>query len=222
MNGLVLNEFPVGLVGGSEIKPSILSKIAQHCNKFVAADGGADSLMGWDFNTALVIGDMDSISDTARAEFADVLLEVAEQETTDFDKALRHIASPLVLAAGVSGGRLDHELAALNCLARHPSRPCLIVGPETITCLLPPRFEIDLPAGSDLSLFPLGEVEVVSQGLKWPTEGLMFSPLERVGTSNRVTGPVRLSTSAPAMLLILPFTALDAAVAALLAAPRWP
>ena len=65
---------------------------------------------------------MDSISDGRRAGLQGVLHRIAEQETTDFDKVLRSVAAPLAIAVGFSGGRLDHELAVLNCLLTRPDR----------------------------------------------------------------------------------------------------
>ena len=66
-----------------------------------------------------VIGDLDSISEAGRAAIPPGRLHrVAEQETTDFEKALRHIAAPFVLGVGFAGTRIDHLLAALTTLVR--------------------------------------------------------------------------------------------------------
>jgi thiamine pyrophosphokinase len=73
-----------------------------------------------------------------------------------------------------------------------------------------------------VSLLPLAPVTGGSAGLRWPIEGLSFDPLGRVGASNVATGPVSLRMDGPGMLVVLPREALDAAVAALLAAPPTP
>ena len=39
---------------------------------------------------------------------------LVDQDTTDFDKALRHIKAPVVIGAGFSGARTDHALAAFT------------------------------------------------------------------------------------------------------------
>jgi thiamine pyrophosphokinase len=159
-----------------------------------------------------VIGDMDSLSATARARLADRLFPIAEQDTTDFDKALRLIAAPFVLGLGFAGARADHGLAVLNTLARHPDRRCFIIGARDVIFLCPPEIRLDLPRGTRLSLFPMGPVQGDSEGLRWPLSGLDFAPDGMIGTSNEVSGPVRLRMHAPKMLVILPVRYLQAAL----------
>jgi thiamine pyrophosphokinase len=172
---------------------------------------------------AAVIGDMDSLSAAAATAFADCLHPIAEQETTDFDKTLRHIAAPLVIAIGVTGGRFDHELAVMHTLVRRADRRCIVMGAESLTFVCPPDLALDLDPGMVLSLFPMGPVGVASDGLRWPTAGLAFAPDRLIGTSNEVTGPVRLMADGPRMLVILPRRTLGMAVKALMSAPGgWP
>ena len=220
----VVRPSPITLVGGANLRRTDLTVALSLAPTLVAADGGADALLAAGAVPAAVIGDMDSLGAGARAAFADVLIEVAEQDSTDFDKALRHISAPLVLALGFSGGRLDHELAALHGLLRHPDRRCVVIGAESLTFLCPPEVSLDLGPGTVVSLFPMAPVAVCSEGLRWPTDGIAFAPDTRIGTSNAATGgPVRLGADAPAMLVILPKALLPQVVAALAAAPAvWP
>jgi thiamine pyrophosphokinase len=78
--------------------------------------------------------------------------------------------------------------------------------------LAPLQMELHLPVGSRLSLFPMGRVEGESEGLRWPLQGISFAPDGMIGTSNEVSGPVRLRFSARRMLVILPRTAMAAAL----------
>ncbi len=223
MMSIVHAQAPVTLVGGAELRPDDLTTALSRAPMLVAADGGADAVLAARLRPDAVIGDMDSIGRPARAAFADLLHTIAEQESTDFDKALRHIAAPLVLAVGVTGGRFDHELAVMHVLMRHADRPCIVIGAETVVFLCPPALTLAMAPGALVSLFPLAPVRVSSQGLRWPTDGLLFAPGHTIGTSNAATGPVHLAADAPAMLVILARTALDTAMAALATAPaRWP
>ena len=221
---IVSSDQPVTIIGGAEVRPEDLSVALKCAPKVVAADGGANGLAALGVEPVAVIGDLDSLTEAARARFADRLHLIEEQETVDFDKALQHTAAPLVVALGVTGGRLDHQLAALNVLARHPHRACAILGGGSVICLCPPRIEIDLAPGADLSLFPLAEVRIRSEGLDWPTDHLIFRPDGRVGTSNRASGRAVLRADRPGMLLILPDSAAAPLFTALLApgAARWP
>ena len=212
---------PVTLLGGADVSEVVLNTTLSLAPTLVAVDGGANALVGGARRPHAVIGDFDSLSDEARAEFSDLLHEVSEQETTDFDKALRNVDAPLVIALGVSGGRIDHELAGLNVLVRNPDRPCIALGGETLTFLCPPGIRLSLAGGALVSLFPMAETRVRSSGLRWGTDGLILSPGGRVGTSNMATGPVTLEPDGPGLLVILEANALNDAAEALLRAPRW-
>ena len=218
---VVRSAAPVTLVGGGRLGADDLALARAHGPEVVAVDGGAGAVLAAGLRPLAVVGDMDGLTAEAAAAFADRLHPIAEQETTDFDKALRSVAAPLCLAVGFSGGRFDHELAVLSTLLRHAGRPCVVVGAESVTFLCPPVFEIAAEVGSVFSLFPLVPVAVESAGLRWPTGGIDFRPDGMIGTSNAVTGPVRLCASAPGMLVILPRAALGRVVAALVAGPRW-
>lgn len=218
---LIASDDPVTLVGGGRLGRDDLALARSVAPHVVAVDGGAGAVLAARLMPLAVIGDMDSLSDAAKAAFADRLRPITEQETTDFDKALRSTLAPLCIAVGFSGGRFDHELAVLSALLRHPDRPCIVVGAESLTFQCPPRIALTLAAGSVFSLFPLRPVRVASEGLRWSTRGLDFRPDGLIGTSNAVTGPVALDAEGPGMLVILPRTTLAVVTQALRAAPRW-
>ena len=206
----------VTLLGGAPVSRSVLRESLALGATVVAADSGADLALAAGVTPAAVIGDLDSLSDAARARIpADRLHRIAEQDSTDFDKALRHVAAPLVLAVGFTGQRLDHELAVYNALVRHADRAAIVVGSADICFHCPPRLRLDLAPGTRVSLFPMAELRGEGRGLRWPVDGIAFAPWGRVGTSNAATGPVEMGFGGPGMLVILPRAALRPAVRAL-------
>jgi thiamine pyrophosphokinase len=211
----------VTLVGGAPVSAALFRISQQRAPMVVAADGGANRCFARGVRPEAVIGDMDSISDAARAAVgANRLHPIPEQDTTDFDKALRSIDCPFVIALGFIGARVDHGLAVLTTLVRQ-ARPCVLLGPQDVVFHLPRRLHLDLRPGDRFSLFPLAPVTGRSTGLDWPIDGLNFAPDARVGTSNRVsTGPVALDVSGPGMLCILPRARLDQVLIALTGAAR--
>ncbi len=218
---IVHSDVAVTLLGGGVLGDGDMQVALARASRLVAADGGADRALAEGLTPEAIIGDMDGIG-AAADRFADRMHRIAEQDSTDFEKALRNIDAPLVLAVGFTGGRTDHELAVFHVLQRHPDRRCLIIGSESITFLCPPSLTLDLEVGMPFSLFPLGAVSVESEGLRWPTRGIDFGPDRRIGTSNEVVGPVALRAEAPLMLVILPRSALDTAIAALTdTTPHW-
>jgi len=218
---IVQSKTGVTLVGGGAFAPGLLAHALQFAPRLVAADGGADRALSAGHEPEAVIGDMDSLSASGRERLGEGRLHrIAEQETTDFDKALRSIHAPFVLAVGFTGARMDHTLGMFDVLLRHRDRRCLTLGESDLCFLCPTELTLSLDPGTRLSLFPMGEVRGTSTGLRWPIGGIDFAPGGRTGLSNEARGPeVRLSFSAPRMLLIVPLTALEPAIAALRGAP---
>lgn len=209
---IVESETGVTLIAGGPVLARDFRAALGRAPMVVAADGGADRALALGVRPAAVIGDMDSISLQARGALADVLHPVPEQESTDFDKALRHIAAPFVLGLGCLGGRVDHELAVLSVLVRRSDVRCVLIGREDVVFAAPPVLDIAMQAGDRFSLFPMAEVTGRSAGLEWPIGGLQFAPDVRGGTSNRATGPVRLEMDGAGMLVIVPRARLGVAL----------
>lgn len=216
----VQSDGPVTLLGGAPLETILLRRALALAPVLVAADGGAGRALKAGLTPAAVIGDLDSLdpADRARLDPATVH-EVAEQETTDFQKALDGIDAPLVLAVGFTGARLDHELAAYNALVRQPAGRVVVLGEDDLCFHAPRDFAVDLAPGTRVSLFPLAPVTGRSEGLEWPLDGLRFAPDGRVGTSNRAAaGRVAWRLDGPGMLAILPRDCLNSVARALLAA----
>jgi thiamine pyrophosphokinase len=206
----------VTLIGGGRVDHDDLDLALSHAPVLVAADGGAAAALRAGHDLAAVIGDFDSLRAEDKALIPpDRLFPVLEQDTTDFDKALRRISAPLVLAVGFLGDRMDHQLAALNTLVRHADRPCVLIGPTEVIFHVPPDLNVALKPGDTVSLFPMADVTGRSEGLEWPIQGLTLTPGGRIGTSNRALGPVRLDLDRPGLLMIAPRGALGAVIRAI-------
>lgn len=198
------SDSPVTLIGGAPLVPADLQAALALAPTVVAADRGADHALAQGVMPQAVWGDFDSISAQARATIpARNLHRIAEQDSTDFEKCLSRLETPLVLAVGFSGARQDHFLATLSSLARRIGPPCILIAGDDVITLCPERIALDLPQATRLSLFPMGPARGRSCGLRWPIDGLEMAPGGRIGTSNQTTGPVALSIEGP-MLLILP------------------
>lgn len=218
------SDVAVTLVGGGTLDAATLARALAHAPGLVAADGGADAALALGHLPDLAVGDFDSISTAARDRLGPARLHHdPDQDTTDFDKVLKAVRAPVLLAVGFAGARLDHTLAAMSTLARHPDRRVVIDTGHDLCLLCPPRLEIDLEAGSRVSLFPMAPVRCASEGLVWPTEGLLLAPDGRIGTSNAARGgQVVLAPEGPSILLMLPVGALEALLKAISRAPLWP
>lgn len=222
---IVRSDWPIGLFGGGEIGPGDLDLALSRVRLAVAADGGAAGLIDSGRVPDAVIGDFDSLSSRHRAQVpAERLFPIREQDSTDFDKALRNIRAPVVLGVGFLGGRLDHQLAVFNAMVRWPDRPCILLGSQEVVFHAPPRVTLQIPPGDTVSLFPFRRVTGRSQGLEWPIDGLVLEPDGRVGTSNRALSDVTLTVDGPGLIVMVPRGALDQVMQAFASGQtgRWP
>jgi thiamine pyrophosphokinase len=198
---------PVTLVGAGPVPPRQLAAALALAPEAIAADGGGAVALPDGHRFRAAIGDMDSLEVAAALRAAGTAVHaIGEQETTDLEKCLYSVEAPLFLGVGFLGGRLDHELAAMNALVKHAHRAVVLVGEADVCFLCPPELVLNLPAGTRMSFFPLAPVRGrISEGLRWPVTGLAFSPEGRIGTSNAALGgPVRVGFDAPRVIAVLP------------------
>lgn len=213
-----IGDTPQTFVGGAPVTTHILEIALTHAPRLVAVDGGADVVLAAKRTPDLVVGDMDSISDAARQAFAQWLMPIAEQDSTDFAKALRSSPARLTIAVGFMGARVDHFLSVLTEMARTRASVVLL-GEEECICVLPPELVLDLEVGTRVSLWPLGPASGTSTGLRWPIDGIAFGPSTRTGTSNVADGPVTLKVEGD-MVLLLPAAELPKLLSGMQSDPR--
>lgn len=208
---------PVVLVGGGPFDWAAFAAARAHGEAVVCADGGVDRFDGdpegaAGARPAAVIGDLDSARSLARWRAPGsgcAVVEIAEQDTTDFEKCLYATAAPAYLGVGFLGGRLDHALAALHAMLRRPEKRVVLIGEADAVCLAPPAWRCRVGAGRRVSVHPLARVRCrASRGLRWPLDRLELEIGRAVSASNEAAEDwVELSLEGPA-LLILPRAAL--------------
>lgn len=206
---------PVAVIGGAKVDREVLKILQTLTDSFVAADGGANVLQGAGVQPIRVFGDLDSISDEARQEFAPHLVHIAEQDTTDLEKVVARVRAPVLVGAGFLGGRLDHTFAALNVLVRHPQVPLVLV--DVVDCCFACPSEglsLALPIGTPIAILPMGEAVVTTRGLAWDMDQAALRPAGMVSSSNRTAAAeVSIAVDGPA-IITLPFAHLPDAIAA--------
>jgi thiamine pyrophosphokinase len=226
MKRIVHSLAPITMVGGGVVGPQDLDLALTIAPRVVAVDGGALPVFEAGLVPDAVVGDLDSLPDHVRASLPHSIIHSAsDQNYTDFDKALRAVAAPVIVAVGFSGGRIDHQLAVFHTLVARAAFPCVVLGETEVVFHLPRRIELSTRLGDVVSLFPMACVTGRSHGLEWPIDGLAFAPDQYVGTSNRATGPCVIEVEGQGLLAIVPRRLLGEVTRALGSLPadaRWP
>lgn len=159
-----------------------------------------------------VLGDMDSLDDLQRLEKYPpqrIISYPQDKDYTDTELALtllweKGCEETWILGGG--GGRTDHLFAIASLFERKQAPDRWFTAGEDIYCLQDAQeLTLNAPPGALVSLFPLGRGpwSALSQGLKWPLEGL---PWERgcFGVSNvALTGDFSLVSKLGRFLIIL-------------------
>ena len=196
----------VTFLGGGKVCREDLLNAIKFAPNLIAADGAADIASRNNLTPHTVIGDMDSISDNFfELNPNSVKMKITEQNTTDFEKCLMTVNAKFAIAVGFLGYQLDHELAAFNAVAKHQKYPVLLIGDKDVIIACPNNISLELPEGTRVSLFPLKNVCVLTEGLRWNLNQEILSPLERIGTSNiTVSSQVKIKVDGSGLLIILP------------------
>lgn len=197
------------IVGGGSVDADLLRELYASGARIVGADGGADQIVSAGLKPEIIIGDFDSLRDPLSWLGKTRLMQLSEQETTDFEKALYSTRAPVTVALGVTGKRFDHTLAALDAVARFAKkRKIILVDEHDIAVALTEAFSFEVAFGERVSIHPLAPVTFWrSEGLKYPLDAVTLAPGVRTGTSNEaLEGPFRIvpeeGIHAPYLLIV--------------------
>jgi thiamine pyrophosphokinase len=198
---------PIAIVGGGTTDLSLLRDLAKRGVPLIGADGGADIIGAAELIPEAIIGDLDSVLDRAGWEKRTRVIHIAEQITTDFQKTLYSTQAPVTLALGMTGGRLDHTLAALSAVLQVArKRHVLLIDEVDVALAVSGPFSFAATQGERVSIHPLLPITFThSDGLYYPLNGLTLEPTGLLGTSNAATGgEVRIipETDTPWLLLL--------------------
>jgi thiamine pyrophosphokinase len=183
------------IVGGGTVDQDLLRDLYLTGGHLVGADGGADQIVAAGLKPEAIIGDFDSLANVDEWLGRTRLVRIPEQETTDFEKALYSTVAPVTIALGMTGGRFDHTLAALDAVTKYAQeRVIILVDEADLAMALTGPFSFEVAPRERVSVHPLLPMRFKrSVGLRYPLDGVRLAPGERTGTSNEaVDGPFRI------------------------------
>ena len=133
-----------------------------------------------------VIGDMDSLPKRWREKLGPIVVQVEEQDDNDMTKAMRYVLEhhPEVCEIhilGATGLREDHTVGNLGLLMEYTRMFDLseirveMVSDYSTAFALTDSCELHVGKGRRVSLFsPDNTLTIKSEGLEWPTDGVVF------------------------------------------------
>lgn len=181
----------LGVLAGRDMPLGLLARWASSADLLVAADSGGDTLLEAGYRPHVLLGDLDSASETAR-DAAHALLERPDQSSTDCDKLLHHlheIGVGAVTLAAVEGDLPDHVLGTVHSAAKGASTFDMRVRlafRRGIGFIVARHAVVSTVPGRRISVLPVTEcLGVRLEGVRWPLEGAELHPMGLTSLSNQ-------------------------------------
>ena len=178
--------------------------LLERADAVVCCDGAAVKFMrryGGERMPEAVVGDMDSLPRKWREKLAPIVVQVEEQDDNDMTKAMRYVLEhhPEVTnihILGATGLREDHTVGNLGLLMEYTRMFDLreirveMVSDYSTAFAITDSCELHVGKGRRVSLFsPDNSLTIKSEGLQWPTDGVVFDNWWPA-TLNRATADV--------------------------------
>lgn len=215
---------PVVIVrGGPAPDPSVLAVLPPR-PYVIAVDHGYDHAVALGIPIDVVVGDLDSITDTARtaleASGVEVQLHPTDKDATDLELALDLAVRRGRVAVTVIGGvgwddRFDHVAAQLGLLAAPAWRGVALTAYLGRACVQPLHgggsCEVHGRPGELVSIVPVGgpAIGVRTNGLRFPLLDETLDVFSTRGVSNELVAPTGSVSLRDGVVLIITPHALE-------------
>ena len=164
-----------------------------------------------------VIGDMDSLSDSMKNKFSDIIVQIDEQEHNDQTKAFRWALENVsgisqIYILGATGEREDHTIGNISLLMEYARTYDLegmginveMVSDHATIFAVTDAFEMDCGEGRRVSIFsPDNSLRIKSEGLEWPTDEVVFDNWWKATLNRASQDHIRLEFSHRSIALIM-------------------
>ena len=164
-----------------------------------------------------VIGDMDSLPESLRKKYSDIIVKIDEQEHNDQTKAFRWAMENLegmesITILGATGQREDHTIGNISLLMEYARmydlegtgiQVQMITDHATIVAVTD-TVEMDCGEGRQISIFsPDNTLKIKSEGLRWKTDDVVFDNWWKATLNRAVQDNIRLEFSHRSIALIM-------------------
>lgn len=163
----------------------------------------------------IVIGDMDTLSETMQKKYADIIIREDEQEHNDQTKAVRWALNNIqgigtIHILGATGGRADHTIGNLSLLMEYTRMFNLegidieAVCDQGTVIPINDTIEIDCGKGREISIFsPDNSLRIKSEGLAYKTDDVVFDNWWKATLNKAAEDRIRLIFSHRSIGLIM-------------------
>lgn len=182
------------IANGEACSDELLGQLLEWSPFVVVLDSAMPRVMQKDIKVDVLLGDFDHGFDPdiySRTQFPLKIIHTPDQEKTDLEKAFEYLIEsgfPAVNVVWATGRRADHTISNLTNIVRYRDRLQIVIFDDhSRVHLLPRNFNKWYPAGTILSLIPVGLVTGIYSGnLQYPLVNDDLNLGYRSGSSNAV------------------------------------
>lgn len=180
MSQLPFESKTVILCDGSFPKQYIPLSVLENAEQIICCDGAADKLIEFGMEPTFIVGDLDSVSEKIKRDFADRIVLNTDQETNDQTKAVEFVlnrGAKNVIILGATGKREDHTIGNISLLLDYAEK-LEVISISNSGIFRPVLQSQTLPSfkGQQVSIFSLGNpAEITSKDLKYPLKNTILN-----------------------------------------------
>jgi len=177
----------------------------------IAADGASDFLYRHKINPDYIVGDLDSLSTTAKKYFSSkkvLIKKVYDQYKNDLEKCIIFALNKgykKISIVGLTGKRFDHTLNNFSILKKYSVKADIKAYDNDFEyCFIKKKIEFEYKKGEVVSLLALPKASgITTSGLKYPLKNrtLEFGGMQ--GALNTATGKIVKVEVKKGLLLII-------------------
>ncbi len=176
-----------------------------------------NSLFGTERLPDAVIGDIDSLSESARRKYQDIIIHIDEQENNDQTKAFTWALENIedisdIHILGATGQREDHTIGNISLLMEYARRfnteargiNVEMVSDFSTIFAVTDSIELNCGTGRSISVIsPDNSLKIKSSGLEWPTDDVVFDNWWKATLNRACSDTVKLEFSHRSIAIII-------------------
>lgn len=182
------------IANGATCNDELLGQLLEWSPLVIVLDSAIERVVSRNIKVDVLLGDFDrgfNPEEFIKSQYPIEIIHAPDQDKTDLEKAFEYLIQRKIPAANViwaTGKRADHTMSNLTNMVRYrDSLKVVIHDDHSKIYLLPRNFQKWYPAGTIISLIPIGQVNgITTENLVYPLHDETLTIGYRSGSSNAV------------------------------------
>jgi thiamine pyrophosphokinase len=200
------------IANGATCNDELLGQLLEWSPLVIVLDSAIERVVARNIKVDVLLGDFDrgfNPEEFVKSQYPIEIIHAPDQDKTDLEKAFEYLIQRKIPAANViwaTGKRADHTMSNLTNMVRYRDNLKVVIHDDhSKIYLLPRNFQKWYPAGTIISLIPIGQVGgITTENLVYPLHDETLTIGYRSGSSNAVAtdGIVTINHSEGDLLLM--------------------